>query len=65
MLWILLDSIDDSGLSKREKISASLINQAENGNVKAFELIQNIVYGKPIFQIELNDKQIPYIIDDI
>lgn len=64
-LLLLLDSTDDDGNTKRRKISISLIKEAEKGNTKAFELIQNITDGKPTYQVNVETKQIPLIIDDI
>lgn len=63
-LLLLLDSEDNKGITNREKISIALIKKAKQGNVKAFELIQNITEGKPNYQLNLY-QNIPIIIDDI
>lgn len=42
-LLTLLDTKDNTGATMREKICFSLILQAKEGNVKAFEVIRNTI----------------------
>lgn len=51
-LLILLDLIDEEGKSNNEKISLSIIKQALEGNVKAYEVIRDTIGEKPIDKIE-------------
>ena len=51
-LLILLDLIDEEGKSNNEKISLSIIKQALEGNVKAYEVIRDTIGEKPIDKVE-------------
>lgn len=51
-LLILLDLIDEEGKSNNEKISLSMIKQALEGNVKAYEVIRDTIGEKPIDKVE-------------
>ena len=64
-LLLLLNTEDERGITERKKISVSLVREAKKGNVRAFELIQNITEGKPTYQVNMEAKVIPTIVDDI
>lgn len=61
-LITILNSTDENGDTIKQKMSLSLVSQALNGNIKSYELIHNIVYGKN-YKIDLEN--VPIIVDDI
>lgn len=50
-LEILLEQKDESGLTNQQKITLALLNQAQEGNVKAYEVLRDTIGQKPLERI--------------
>lgn len=57
-LLILLDVVDKNGKTIRENICFSLIQQALNGNIRAFETIRSSIGESPVEKIEATNTNI-------
>ena len=55
-LMAVLDGKDSEGLTGAEKLAATLVKSALDGNVRAFAEIRDTVYGKPIKTVEMTGK---------
>lgn len=55
ILEMYLEMRDDEGVSNKDKISLAIIEQAEKGNVKAFETIRDTIGEKPVEMIGFQD----------
>lgn len=62
-LELALSIEDDTGEDKYTKIVKALINEAEDGNVKAFETIRDSIGQKPKEQVE-QKQEIKVVMED-
>jgi hypothetical protein len=54
-LKILLELADKEGVTNNTKVSIALLNEALDGNVKAFETIRDTIGEKPIDRQEVKE----------
>lgn len=50
-LEILLEQTDENGISNQDKITLALFSQAQEGNVKAYEVLRDTIGQKPLERI--------------
>ncbi|MBS7327176.1 MAG: hypothetical protein KIG68_00280 [Oxalobacter sp.] len=55
-LMAVLDGKDSEGLTGAERLAATLVKSALDGNVRAFAEIRDTVYGRPVSTIEMTGK---------
>lgn len=55
-LLAFLEGKGDDGLTGAEKLAATLVQSALDGNVRAFAEIRDTVYGKPVSTVEMSGR---------